>query len=79
MIVGFGISSQRWAPQSTPRKPYKALTVHRRKARPSLDQPVELVVSANTKLADWKLGAAQARIVIMVTTIDVAEKYTGIS
>lgn len=51
--------------------------VHRRKARPSLDQPVELVVSEKTNFADWKLGAAHARIVIIVTIMVVAEKYTN--
>jgi hypothetical protein len=61
----------------SPKKPYSAFAMHRRNASPSFDQPVELVVSANTNLADWKLGAAQAKIVIIVTTSVVAEKPTS--
>lgn len=46
------------------------------KRRPLLFHPVELVVSPNTQFAVWNLGAAQARIVTIVNTSDVKEKYT---
>lgn len=49
------------------------------KRSPLLSHPVELVVSPNTQEAFWKLGVAQARIVMIVATSVAREKYTATS
>ena len=76
LTVGLGISSHKWAPQSAPKKPYREFMMHRMKAKPSFDQPVEFVVFKKTYFALAKFGAAQERIVITVTHNVVREKYT---
>ena len=63
---GFGISSQRWAAASVPRKAKTPFMTARMKAKPVLGHPVELVVSPKTHDAGWKLSRAQARRVMNV-------------
>jgi hypothetical protein len=80
-IPGLGISSQRYAPTSLPRKEYTALLTLRMKANPSLFHPVELVVSLKIHEAGsrwFRLHTSSAIVVAeRVQTASIAENMVS--
>ena len=76
VFPGLWISSHRCAPASVPRNAYTALLMLRRKAKPSLAQPVEFVVSVKTHLADARVRRLDTSSVIVVAVREKTAKTT---